>query len=67
MVGQVRVELRSDVPAAIPALMQLLMAERTPVRLVLVDVLARIEGPAASKALARLAIFDLRPRSASRP
>ena len=44
-----------------PALMQLLMAERTPARLVLVDVLARIKGAAASKALARLAIFDLAP------
>ena len=41
--------------------MQLLMAERTPARIVLVDVLARIKGPAASKALARLAIFDLAP------
>ncbi len=54
-------QLRSDVPAAIPALMQLLMAERTPARLVLVEILGRIEGPAASKALARLAIFDLDP------
>jgi hypothetical protein len=53
--------VRSDTPAAIPALMQLLMAERTPTRLVLVDLLARIKGLAASKALARLAIFDLAP------
>jgi hypothetical protein len=48
-----------DRPSAIPALMQLLMAERAPARQVLVEVLARIKGPAASKALARLAIFDL--------
>ena len=52
---------RTDVPRAIPALMQLLMAERTPARLVLIEVLSRIEGAAASKALARLAIFDLDP------
>ncbi len=52
---------RTDVPGAVPALMQLLMAERTPVRLVLVHALARIRGQVASKALARLAIFDLSP------
>jgi hypothetical protein len=50
-----------DRPSAVPALMQLLMAERTPTRQVLVEVLGRIKGPAASKALARLAIFDLAP------
>jgi hypothetical protein len=59
--AQITPQLRSDVPAAIPALMQLLMAERTPARMVLVEVLGRIEGPAASKALARLALFDLAP------
>jgi hypothetical protein len=53
--------LRSDVPAAIPAMMQLLMAERTPARMVLVEMLGRIKGPSASKALARLALFDLAP------
>ncbi len=41
--------------------MQLLMAERTPARLVLVEILSRISGVASSKALARLAIFDLDP------
>ena len=46
---------------AIPGLMQLLMAERTPARRVLVELLARIEGPAGSMALARLATFDLSP------
>jgi hypothetical protein len=48
-------------PAAIPALLQLLMAERTPTRDVLVDVLAKIPGDQAVAALARLAIFDLAP------
>ncbi|HWE37008.1 MAG TPA: HEAT repeat domain-containing protein [Isosphaeraceae bacterium] len=48
-------------PAAIPALMQLLMAEGTSVREVLVDVLDTIPGEAASTALARLATFDLSP------
>jgi len=50
---------RFVVPAAIPALQQLLMAERTPVRLVLVDVVDKIPGKEAVKALARLAMFDL--------
>jgi len=48
-------------PAAIPALMQLLMAERTTTREVLVAVLAEIPGPMATSALAKLAIFDLAP------
>lgn len=52
---------RFVVPAAIPALGQLLMAERTPARLVLADVLARIPGKEATVALARLACFDLAP------
>jgi hypothetical protein len=48
-------------PAAIPALMQLLMAERTPTRLLLVEVLAMIRGQASVAALSRLALFDLAP------
>jgi hypothetical protein len=47
--------------AAIPALLQLLAAERTPTRLVLVDVLAEIRGKEAVTALARLALFDIAP------
>ena len=49
------------VPAAIPALQQLLMAERTPVRLVLAEILEKIPGRDATRALARLAMFDLAP------
>jgi hypothetical protein len=49
------------VPAAIPALQQLLMAERTPVRLVLAEALEKIPGRESTHALARLAIFDLAP------
>ena len=59
--GAVPADLTWVDPAAIPALMQLLMAERTTTRGVLVAVLARIPGPSATKALARLAVFDLAP------
>ena len=48
-------------PDAIPALMQLLTAERTSTRQVLVDALGKIPGPAAVKALTRLAVFDIAP------
>jgi HEAT repeats len=48
-------------PAAIPALLQLLMAERTSTREVLVDVLGKIPGASAVQALARLAVFDIAP------
>jgi hypothetical protein len=44
---------------ALPTLRQLLMAENKPVRLLLVDVLARITDRAASTALAERALFDL--------
>jgi sugar lactone lactonase YvrE len=44
---------------AVPALMQLLMAENEAVRTVLIDQLASIEGPRASLALANRAVFDL--------
>jgi hypothetical protein len=49
-------------PEAIPALMQILMAENESVREVLVRQLSDIAGPAASVALAQRAIFDLHPR-----
>jgi HEAT repeat protein len=46
-------------PEAIPTMLQLLRHEDTPVRRMLVEMLADIEGPAATAALARLAVFDL--------
>jgi sugar lactone lactonase YvrE len=48
-------------PEAVPALQQLLMAENEFVREVLVEQLAHIDGPKASVALARRALFDLHP------
>jgi hypothetical protein len=53
-------------PEAIPALVQLLMAERTPTRLVLVAVLRKIPRAAATRALARLAVFDIAPEVRSK-
>jgi RNA polymerase sigma factor (sigma-70 family) len=47
--------------AAVPTLMQMLPAEAAPVRRVLVEQLARIDDPVSSRALARLAVFDLAP------
>lgn len=47
---------------AVPALMQILMAEDVPLRLMLVDMLYEIDGKAATVALARRAVFDLSPR-----
>jgi hypothetical protein len=44
---------------ALPALLQLLMAENKNVRLILVELLARIPGKQSSEALARRAVFDL--------
>jgi hypothetical protein len=46
-------------PEAVPTLTQLLQAEDKPLRLLLVEFLARIKGPAASRALAQRALFDL--------
>jgi HEAT repeat protein len=46
---------------AVPAMQQILMAEDTPLRLVLVDLLADIEAKPATVALARRAVFDLAP------
>jgi hypothetical protein len=47
---------------AVPALLQILQPENTPVRLVLIDVLTRIPGPQATAALAKRAIYDLDPK-----
>jgi hypothetical protein len=46
-------------PEAIPALVQILMAENKPVRLLLVELLARIPSREAGVALAQRAVFDL--------
>lgn len=48
-------------PASVPTLNQILMAEDAPARAVLIDLLAKIEGPAATEALAQRAMFDLSP------
>lgn len=48
-------------PDAIPALLQLLQAENKPVRLVLVEVLSKIEGRRSTQALAVRAVVDLSP------
>jgi HEAT repeat protein len=59
-----RVEVRGKRPEwlraeAIPTLLQLLMHEDAPVRLMLVELLADIPGKAATTALAQRAAFDL--------
>jgi HEAT repeat protein len=48
-------------PEAVPVLLQLLMFEDRPLRKLLVDLLAEIDGKRASVALARRAVFDLAP------
>ncbi len=48
-------------PEAVPALVQILMAEDLPLRLVLVDLLAEIDGKQATIRLAQRAVFDLSP------
>jgi hypothetical protein len=48
-------------PAAIPALMQLLQAERAPIRKLLVELLDQIEGNEATQALCLRALTDLEP------
>jgi hypothetical protein len=61
--GKVYAELKGDPewqsPEAIPTLLQLLQAENEPLRGLLVDMLARIDGKAASVALAERAMYDL--------
>jgi HEAT repeat protein len=49
-------------PQAIPVLLQLLMHEDLPVRLMLVELLADIPGREANTALAKRAVFDLAPQ-----
>lgn len=51
-----------DKPDCLPAITQILQVQPTPVRLLLVERLAKIPGPAASVALAQRAIFDLSPQ-----
>lgn len=46
-------------PEAIPALVQMLMAEDKAIRLVLIEYLARNSSPAATVALAQRALYDL--------
>src|SRR5262249_2557518 len=48
-------------PEAVPALVQILMHEDTPVRELLVQLLAEVPGPEATTALAQRAVFDLGP------
>jgi hypothetical protein len=48
-------------PEAIPTLMQMMMAEGRETREVLIDTLARIDGPRATAALASRAVMDLDP------
>jgi hypothetical protein len=49
-------------PEAAPALLQILMAEATPIRKILVEMLARIEGTKSTIALAQRAVFDVSPQ-----
>jgi hypothetical protein len=48
-------------PEAVPPLVQILSGEDTPIRKILVEVLARIEGTKSTLALAQRAVFDLSP------
>jgi hypothetical protein len=62
--GRVAVEGRPQdwlTPESVPVLMQMLQAENTAVRRVLVDVLGAIKGKAATEALANRALMDLAP------
>jgi HEAT repeat protein len=61
-----RAEVRGKRPEwlrgeAVPTLLQILMHEDTPVREMLVQLLAEIPGPEATTALAQRAVFDLSP------
>jgi HEAT repeat protein len=46
---------------ALPTMLQILMPEDVPLRLMLVDMLAEIQAPRATMALAQRAVFDLSP------
>jgi HEAT repeat protein len=48
-------------PEAIPAMVQILMAQDAPFRLLLVDMLAEIDSRSSTVALAERAVFDLSP------
>ncbi len=48
-------------PDAIPTLTQMMQAENSPIRLLLVEMLENIQGKEASTALAQRAVFDLSP------
>lgn len=48
-------------PEALPAMVQILMAEEVPLRLILVDMMADIPGRAAGIRLAQRAVYDLSP------
>jgi len=48
-------------PQAVPVLRQILGHEQTPIRSLLVELLAEITGPRASELLAERAVFDLAP------
>jgi HEAT repeat protein len=48
-------------PESVPAMVQILMHEDVPLRLLLVELLAEIEGPAATTRLAQRAVFDFAP------
>jgi hypothetical protein len=48
-------------PEAIPTLQQIMMTDDKPIRLLLAELLATIEGKQASIALAQRAVFDLAP------
>jgi hypothetical protein len=48
-------------PEALPAMVQILMAEDVPLRLILVDMMADIRGKAATVRLAQRAVYDLSP------
>jgi len=48
-------------PEAIPTITQMMQAENTPIRLLMVDMLSQMKGKQASIALAQRAVFDLSP------
>lgn len=55
----VKYKMDFEKPEAIPALRQILMAEGTPARLLLIKALARIKHAESTKALANQAVFDI--------
>ncbi len=49
-------------PEAVPAIVQILMHEDVPLRLLMVELLSEIDGAAATTRLAQRAVFDLSPQ-----